>query len=570
MADQIGVQIVAADQQFIASTKATAAAMAAVVAQEERLGKAAKDAGLDQKKFSATYKQLEKQRITQEGKASKDAALEQKKKQKASTAQKTKETKDAKAAATLRAKEQKDLAASDKESLAVAKDLVTTFVGVGVAVGAAAVALGIFAIKTKETRDNTKSMLDVLTNGRGDKTLTLLDGLAGQLGQKFQDVRDNFVEFRKAGLGNKQSTALLKLVADLKTVDKSGSLAQQAIDRVLSYASNGPQTKDQVAAQSKVMALLAKQAHVAGDGTLSAAAAATTLSGALNRIDNTKTKVLESLGDKIQPSIDKASSAIATFVEKLAASKEGQKTLNDVAEVIGKVADAIGELAKADPDSTINQIRFAFAATKDAGLEVVAVFKDVALAAWEIPKAFWIVGNNIVDAVSYVGKSLYNLPGNIKQFVIDPIAKMGPDIVDGLVSGVENGAARLVKSVSGLAGKAKAAFKDALGIHSPSKVFAGYGVNIGAGLNKGLDRSMPDGGDMAQRMLPAPENIARAQSVFQMPAPIFGPMQAAQSSSSERPHITINVRSASDDDIQRLRRELDMWWLGKQQQQGLA
>jgi len=577
MADQIGVQIVAADQQFIAATKATSAAMAAVVAQEEKLGKAAKSAGLEQKKFSATYKQLEKQRAAQESKAAKDSAADQTKKQRALTLQKAKETKAQKDATALRAKEQKELAKSDKEALATAKAMGKEFVGIGLAVAAAAVALGVFAVKAKEAKDNTRGVLDVLTAGRGEKALGLVDGLAVKLGVDIGATREQFIKFRQAGLDNKQSARLLKLAADLNTVDKSGGLAAEAVERVLAHTSNNTQTSLQAEASTRTMALLAKQAKVAGDGTKAAAANAVTLTGAIARLGNTKTQALEKLGDKIQPSIDKAASSVADFVEKLAASKEGQKTLEDTALAIGRVAEAITSLATADPDSAIAAIRDGFTIAKESGAEVILIFKDVGLAfkevasaAFEIPYAFYKTAVDMYAIGGYIFKSVANLPDNIKHFVVDPIANAGPDIINGLIDGLSAGAGRLVKAVVGLAGKVKDGFKDALRIGSPSKVFAGYGLNIGQGLNIGLNRSMPQGQEMAQRMLPAPEHMARAQSVFAAPAPIFAPAPAAQSSSSERPTITINIHDrATEEDGRRLEKVIDLWWSRKMQQQGL-
>lgn len=78
----------------------------------------------------------------------------------------------------------------------------------------------------------------------------------------------------------------------------------------------------------------------------------------------------------------------------------------------------------------------------------------------------------IMGAIGNVGGILYNA---------------GRSIVQGLL----NGAASLLSTVgqffaSKLPGPLQGAFKKALGIHSPSKVFAGYGKNIVQGLTSGI------------------------------------------------------------------------------------
>lgn len=574
MADQIGVQIVAADQQFIAATKATASAMAAVVSQEEKLSKAATAAGLDQKKFSTTFKALEKQRVAQEAKAAKDSDTARKNgikdANKKKKADETKSKKDAAAkdkAAKLAKKTQKDELDAEKKAVGEALSMGAAVVAVGVAAAVAAVAIGDMALKALEAKNNAKGVLDVLTNGRGNKALELVDGLAEKLGMRFEDARASYVKFRQAGLDNKQSAQLLKLTADLNTVDHSGALAAEAIERVTAFKGrNGT---------AQTLALLAKQAHVAGDGTLAAAEAMTTLAGATNRLDNAKTKTLEQIGEKIKPSVDKAATAVANLVDEFLSSKRGQQAIQLVSDAISGLADLVtstipyfkevgeaidialdnpnvtGALAGLRPllDAVITGVKIAGAAVVGFGL--VLGLAAIGLGA---------ISNAIGDAVAAVPKfasGMYTAAGQL---------------IDGLVNGIKDGAARVAKTVTDIASGIKDAFTFHMKINSPSKVFAGYGVNIGQGLDIGLNRSMPDGADMAQRMLPAPEAMGRAQGVFQMPTPIFGAPAAAQASGgSDAPQIVINLHGgATDGDAKRIRKEIDLWWMSKQQQQGNA
>lgn len=68
---------------------------------------------------------------------------------------------------------------------------------------------------------------------------------------------------------------------------------------------------------------------------------------------------------------------------------------------------------------------------------------------------------------------------------------VGKSIISGLVSGITGGASELANAVTGLAGKVKDSFKNALGIHSPSTVFAEYGENVSAGVAQGVDKGAP-------------------------------------------------------------------------------
>ncbi|HEX8795451.1 MAG TPA: hypothetical protein VF765_31090 [Polyangiaceae bacterium] len=82
--------------------------------------------------------------------------------------------------------------------------------------------------------------------------------------------------------------------------------------------------------------------------------------------------------------------------------------------------------------------------------------------------------------------------------------EIGTGIVDGIVNGLEAGATFMVKSIEGLADKAKDAFKGALGIHSPSKVFAEYGQHTAEGYAEGVEDGAPRAAAAASAMAPSP------------------------------------------------------------------
>jgi hypothetical protein len=80
--------------------------------------------------------------------------------------------------------------------------------------------------------------------------------------------------------------------------------------------------------------------------------------------------------------------------------------------------------------------------------------------------------------------------------------EVGSSIIDGLIDGIVPGGTRLWAIIKGLAGKVKDSFKSALGISSPSKVFAGYGIETAAGYAKGVEKGAPRAQGAVQAMAP--------------------------------------------------------------------
>lgn len=96
------------------------------------------------------------------------------------------------------------------------------------------------------------------------------------------------------------------------------------------------------------------------------------------------------------------------------------------------------------------------------------------------------VGHGIAQSILWVmrlGKTIFELPGKFFD--------AGVDIVKGLVRGLESMATRPVETIRNMGAAVAGAFKSLLGIHSPSRVFMGFGDNIGEGAAIGINQSMP-------------------------------------------------------------------------------
>ncbi len=108
------------------------------------------------------------------------------------------------------------------------------------------------------------------------------------------------------------------------------------------------------------------------------------------------------------------------------------------------------------------------------------------------------VSNLISDVVQFfstlpgkVVAFVEQLPGKIKAAVSDAgtwLLDAGKQVVMGLIHGVQNAAGAAVSAVKDLGGNILSGFKDAMGIHSPSKAFADIARWIPEGIAEGIER----------------------------------------------------------------------------------
>lgn len=117
------------------------------------------------------------------------------------------------------------------------------------------------------------------------------------------------------------------------------------------------------------------------------------------------------------------------------------------------------------------------------------------------------------------GKSVVD----ILAVMTDLEAKMvnaGKSVVEGLVRGLRQGFSKATTVVHELADKIKGDFKEALGIHSPSSVFAGYGENTVAGYEQGVTSSTPKAARALDKVGEQPASMGRGGAAGGAPAPL--------------------------------------------------
>ena len=119
----------------------------------------------------------------------------------------------------------------------------------------------------------------------------------------------------------------------------------------------------------------------------------------------------------------------------------------------------------------------------------------------QLPEQLWIYLQNTIIKVSEfastlaskaseAGRGFVNNLVNAVSGVVDKMKNIGSSIVEGIWSGISSGWSWLTNKVSNLAGNLFESAKKALGINSPSKVFADeVGKWIPAGIAVGIDKN---------------------------------------------------------------------------------
>ncbi len=145
-------------------------------------------------------------------------------------------------------------------------------------------------------------------------------------------------------------------------------------------------------------------------------------------------------------------------------------------------------------------------------LLVGAALAFVAVQAAMIAGVVWLIyqAGAASKAVLEFGASVAGgLTGPIKEAVAFlsslSLVAIGTAMIDGLVVGIKSAGPRVIASITGIAGDAIKAAEKALGIGSPSKVFAEIGMNTAAGMAGGVDAASGDVQSSLETMVAPPE-----------------------------------------------------------------
>lgn len=115
--------------------------------------------------------------------------------------------------------------------------------------------------------------------------------------------------------------------------------------------------------------------------------------------------------------------------------------------------------------------------------------------------------NGLIRGIKNMGTALWNgvksvadRIGNFFSGAWRWLFDTGKAIIQGLINGISNMAGAVSRKAQEIADTVKNKIKGALGISSPSKVMLDYGINVGLGLEKGIDKSMNSIADISSRL----------------------------------------------------------------------
>jgi phage-related protein len=213
-----------------------------------------------------------------------------------------------------------------------------------------------------------------------------------------------------------------------------------------------------------------------------------------------------------------------------------------------------------------DKIKAAFAVAwtwmQQAWGNIVSVFQRGVALAMQVFFNFTPLGiiiKNIMPALAWLKK-------------IDMLA-IGKNLIDGLINGITAKVNALKATIKGIANSTVTWFKGLLGIHSPSRVFMGFGDNIGDGLAIGMQRSIKGPMKQARNMAAGVAGAAllAAPVMAETPSRIASaiqPSQVAVSSATARAplvmqfgDIVIHIHTTADqspqDIAEAVAREID-------------
>lgn len=274
----------------------------------------------------------------------------------------------------------------------------------------------------------------------------------------------------------------------------------------------GVATKD---ASGKTLSFDQVTKNMAGTFGGQATTQANTLEGKMGRLKLMLSETGESIGAKLLPAITKVATwilekavpavsrvagVIATrakpLVKQLGATfRDMQPTLIKVASFLGKVGGVLLKVAgfivtKVLPPA----IRLAGFLAKNllsAAVTVIGGIVKVISKLAAFGSSLINAGRKAVEFGRTVIAKINGIPGAIKG-AAGKLLGIGQDLISGLLSGIRNKAGEIAGTIQRFViDKIPGPVRKALGIASPSKVFAGFGRNIIQGLVLGVRREAP-------------------------------------------------------------------------------
>lgn len=234
--------------------------------------------------------------------------------------------------------------------------------------------------------------------------------------------------------------------------------------------------------------------------------------------------------------LEKISAGLGRLVEGLAPdSPAGKRIIDGLTDMINRFGDLV---EKVDFEVWSNRI-----------VNAIELFTGVVDVGANVAGELGMLFDKFTMFGEALGESLYETVEFIGKF-FDAAWEIGTAVWRGIKAGIGAGFNYVTEGISNLGDAISAKFKSVLGIHSPSAVFADFGIMIPAGVGVGIKRELPAlkalvasalGPDALLPMLVEPEPVLSLASYG--PAPTVPPGAAGGDRHFEA-NITVNVSGA--------------------------
>ena len=208
----------------------------------------------------------------------------------------------------------------------------------------------------------------------------------------------------------------------------------------------------------------------------------------------------------IEGSIGAMKAAYANFVTGLGNDNA------DISELSSQLIQSVGTVAENVLPVVETVLKNIAEAVQQDGPEMIEKFVSYAIE--KLPEVISLGLQMVISLVKGIAQnipqlvtSVLNMMATIVQTIWDSlpdIIEVGKNIVRGLWEGIKAMASWIGDKVSGFVGGLVDGVKGVLGIHSPSRVFAGIGQNMALGLGQGFERQMQRVSSGIQDAIPTP------------------------------------------------------------------
>lgn len=208
----------------------------------------------------------------------------------------------------------------------------------------------------------------------------------------------------------------------------------------------------------------------------------------------------------IEGSIGAMKAAYANFVTGLGNDNA------DISELSSQLIQSVGTVAENVLPVVETVLKNIAEAVQRDGPEMIEKFVSYAIE--KLPEVISLGLKMVISLVKGIAQnipqlvtSVLNMIATIVQTIWDSlpdIIEVGKNIVRGLWEGIKAMASWIGEKISGFVGGLVDGVKGVLGIHSPSRVFAGIGQNMALGLGQGFERQMQRVSSGIQDAIPTP------------------------------------------------------------------